>query len=173
GANSASQSSNLPSSRSHASCCRKRSQRARSSASAARCVARWRDTRTGRRLGIAGFVLGLARFAMARVSALRGGAHRCRMPLRHEVEPGVEHVAAIGLPGRILAAAAAVRIGYVALVAATDLQPFGSFARHSHVESVVDFEIVCEDERARAVDDVGEADGVAKYLLRRAFESER
>src|SRR5262249_57659321 len=90
-----------------------------------------------------------------------------------EVEPGFQHVADIDFTRRILAAAATVRIGYVALVAATDLQPFGSFARHSHVESVVDFEIVGEDERARAVDDVGEADGVAKYLLRRAFESER
>src|SRR5437870_13922240 len=95
------------------------------------------------------------------------------MALGHEAEPGVEHVADIDLAGRILAAAAAVRVGNVALVAATDLQPLGSFARHSHIEAVVDFEIIGEDERAGAVDDVGEADGVAKHLLRGALESER
>jgi hypothetical protein len=38
--------------------------------------------------------------------------------------------------------------------------------------SMVDFEIVGEDERAGAVDDIGEADGVAEHLLRRALESE-
>src|SRR5207302_4682384 len=108
-----------------------------------------------------------------RSSASGGRAHRRRMALGHEAEPGVEHVADIDLAGRILAAAAAVRVGNVALVAATDLQPLGAFARHSPIEAVVDFEIIGENERAGAVDNVGEADGVAKHLLRRALQSER
>src|SRR5207342_2700969 len=100
------------------------------------------------------------------------GAHRRRLSLGHETEPGVEHVADIDFAGRILAAAAAVRVGDVALVAAADLQPLAAFARHSHVETIVDFEVVGEDERAGAIDHIGEADGVAKHLLRRALEPE-
>src|SRR5262245_66604431 len=109
---------------------------------------------------------------MARLNASGGGAHRRRMPLGHEGKPSVEHVADIDFARRILAAAAAVRVGHVALVAAADLQPLASFARHSHVEAMVDFEVVGEDERPGAVDDIGEADGVAKYLIRRALEPE-
>src|SRR5262249_40288729 len=102
---------------------------------------------------------------MARLNASGGGAHRRRMPLGHEGKPSIEPVADIALARRILAAAAAVHVGYVALVAAADLQPLAAFARHSHVETIVDFEVVGEDERASAVDDIGEADGVAKHLI--------
>src|SRR5262249_25605127 len=109
---------------------------------------------------------------MARANASGGGAHRRRLPLGHEAYPSVEPVAAFDLARRIRAGAAAMRVGYVALVAAADLQPLGSLARHSHVETMVDFEVVGEDERAGAVDDVGEADGVAEHLFRRALESE-
>ena len=63
-------------------------------------------------------------------------------------------------------------VGQVALVAAADLQPLGALARKPHVDAVVDFEIVGQHQRAGAVDDVGEADGVAEHLLRRALEPE-
>src|SRR5262249_20152445 len=97
---------------------------------------------------------------LARSSASGGGAHRRRMPLGHEGKPSVEHVADIDLAGRILAAAATVRVGQVALVAAADLQPLAAFARHPDVETIVDFEVVGEDERAGAVDDIGEAEAL-------------
>src|SRR5262249_50057029 len=109
---------------------------------------------------------------MARLNGSGGGAPRRRLPLGHEGKPSVEHVADIDLARRILAAAAAVRVGHVALVAAADLQPLAAFARHSHVETIVDFEVVGEDERAGAGDYIGEADGGAKHLIRRALEAE-
>src|SRR5262245_63344987 len=101
---------------------------------------------------------------MARLSASGGGAHRRRLPLGHEAEPGVEHVADIDLARRILAAAAAMRVGHVALVAAADLQALGCLARHSQVESTGDYEVVGEQERAGAVGGTGEANCVAPRL---------
>src|SRR5262245_65613854 len=100
---------------------------------------------------------------MTRSNASGGGAHRRRLPLGHEAEPSVEHVADIDLARRILAAAAAMRVGHVALVAAADLQPLGSLARHSQVETMVDFEVVGEHERVGAVDECGGADGDVEY----------
>ena len=66
----------------------------------------------------------------------------------------------------------AVGIRHVARVTAADLQPLGAFAGDSDVDTVVDLEVVGQHQRSGAVDDVGEADGVAEHLLRRALEAE-
>ena len=72
----------------------------------------------------------------------------------------------------LFGAAAAVGIGDVARESAPDLDPLRALAGEPHADAVVDFEIVGQHQRAGAVDDIGEADGVAEHLLRRALEPE-
>ena len=56
--------------------------------------------------------------------------------------------------------------------AAADLQPFGAFAGDAKADAVVDFQIVGKHQRAGAVDDIGEADGVVEHPFRRAAQLE-
>src|SRR5262249_56438764 len=93
------------------------------------------------------------------------------MSFGHQAEPSVQHVADIDLAGRVLAAAAAVRVGNVALVAAPDLQPLGTFARHAHLEAVVDFQVIGEGERAPAVYEVCGNDRVSQNLFPRPLSA--
>src|ERR1700722_4787029 len=65
-----------------------------------------------------------------------------------------------------------MRVRYVALHAAADLDPFRALAREPKPNAIVDFEIIGEHQRTGAVDNIGEADRVAEHLLRRTFEAE-
>ena len=146
-------------------------QRCRSSGAAAR-GGRPRGGVARRRLGAANFGSGASASSPSAVRTPRARLGALAVAVAHVAQPGVEHVADIDLARRVHAAAAAVRVGQVALIAAADLQPFGALAGKPHVDAVVDFEVVGQDQRAGAVDDVGEADGVPKHLLRRALEAE-
>src|SRR5262245_11601243 len=105
----------------------------------------------------------------------RGSAGRLRRRTRrvagHVAEPRVEHVADIDLAGRVLAASAAMIVRQIARVAASDLEPLGAGARKTQADPRVDFEIVGEHQRAGAVDDVGEADGVLEHARGRAAQT--
>ncbi len=60
----------------------------------------------------------------------------------------------------------------VARIAATDLEPLGARAGEAEPDAGVDLEIVGEHQRAGAVHDIGEADGVLEHARGRALEAE-
>src|SRR5438477_609866 len=108
-------------------------------------IVTWAITRLVRERGSCEYIRGLA---SRRTRGLR------TLAVAHVALPGVEHVADIDLARGVHAAAAAAGIGQVALVTAADLQPFGALARQPHVDAVVDFEVVGENEGTCAIDDV-------------------
>src|SRR5262249_27536904 len=90
----------------------------------------------------------------------------------HVLDPGGELVTDVDLAGAGPAAEGAAPVGHVLPVAAPDIDPVGTARAEPRLSALVHFEVIGEDGRAGAVDDVRERDRVPEHALRRALEPE-
>src|SRR5262245_26876398 len=77
------------------------------------------------------------------------------------------------LAGAGAAAEGAAAVRHVLPVPAPEIDPVGMARAEPRLRALVHFEVVGEDGRTGAVDDVRERDRVAEHPLRRALEPER
>src|SRR2546428_3201539 len=91
----------------------------------------------------------------------------------HVLEPGGELIADVNLAGAGASAKREFAGRDGAAVPAPEVHPVRATPAEPVLRALVDLEVVGEDGRGGAVDDVGERDGVAEHLLRRALEPER
>src|SRR5262249_19117822 len=92
---------------------------------------------------------------------------------RHVLDPGRQLIANVDLAGAGAAAKHPGAVRHVPSVLAPEKYPVRALSAETFLRALVDLEVVGEDRRARAVDDVRERDGVMKHPLGRALEPER